>query len=97
MMDIVVLSICCTLDITCHIPIPISSLYLYIWSGFPSSDLISKKLRIFQRYKSAQKEAKKALDEANFKAYDDIYYTLGTRGGEIDVYQVAKGRGNIKT
>lgn len=39
-----------------------------------------------KRYRSAKKEAKKAVNKATFKVYDDdLYHQLGSRNGEMDV------------
>ncbi|KAJ1253571.1 hypothetical protein BS78_K232400, partial [Paspalum vaginatum] len=40
----------------------------------------------------AKKIAKRAVSEAKGKAYDDLYQRLSTKGGEKDVYKMARIR-----
>ncbi|MES6387717.1 hypothetical protein U6T19_12160, partial [Cutibacterium acnes] len=41
-----------------------------------------------EKYKNAKKETKKAVSDAKFKAYDDLYHKLGTKEGEMGVYKL---------
>ena len=45
-----------------------------------------------ERYKVAKKTAKRAVSEANGRAYDDLYRRLSTKEGEKDVYKIARIR-----
>ena len=40
----------------------------------------------FKLYKLANKEAKRAVNEANYEAYDTLYAKLGSKEGETDIY-----------
>jgi hypothetical protein len=40
----------------------------------------------------AKKEAKKVVQEAKYKAYDELYSKLGTNDGEKNIYKLAKTR-----
>jgi hypothetical protein len=46
----------------------------------------------FQRYKQANREAKKAVSEAKLRAYDDFYARLDSKDGEKNIYKLAKLR-----
>jgi hypothetical protein len=45
-----------------------------------------------ERYKVAKKIAKRAVSEANGRAYDDLYRRLSTKKGKNDVYKMARIR-----
>jgi len=42
-----------------------------------------------QKYKSAKKNAKRAVSEARGRAYEDLYQKLSTKEGEKNVYKIA--------
>ena len=46
----------------------------------------------FENYKLAKKEAKKAVNEARTKVYQDIYARLDSKEGEKDIYRIARMR-----
>ena len=52
----------------------------------------TKNIEDLEEYKNAKKEAKKAVSDAKFKAYDDLYHKLGTKEGEMGVYKLARIR-----
>ena len=52
----------------------------------------TKNIEDLEKYKNAKKEAKKAVSDAKFKAYDDLYHKLGTKEGEMGVYKLARIR-----
>ena len=45
----------------------------------------------YEMFKKAKKKAKKVASDAKFKAFDDLYDRLGTRG-EKDIFKLAKIR-----
>ena len=45
-----------------------------------------------ERYKVANKTIKRAVSEARGRAYEDLYQRFDTRGGEKDIYKIAKIR-----
>ena len=46
----------------------------------------------YENYKLAKKEAKKAVQEAKLKAYDELYSKLGMKDGENNIYKLAHTR-----
>ena len=42
-----------------------------------------------QKYKSAKKNAKRAVSETKGRAYEDLYQKLSTKEGEKNVYKMA--------
>jgi len=44
------------------------------------------------QYKTAKKEAKKAMAVAKNKAYERLYQKLNSRGGENEVFKLARAR-----
>ena len=46
----------------------------------------------FENYKLVKKEAKKAVNEAKTKVYQDIYARLDSKEGEKDIYRIARMR-----
>ncbi|XP_071699534.1 uncharacterized protein [Rutidosis leptorrhynchoides] len=48
--------------------------------------------RAEERYKEANREAKKAVARANDKAYEDLYRKLDSKEGANDIYRIAKAR-----
>ena len=46
----------------------------------------------FENYKLAKKEAKKYVNEAKTKVYQDIYARLDSKEGEKDIYRIARMR-----
>jgi hypothetical protein len=45
-----------------------------------------------ERYKVANKTAKRAMSEARDQMYDGLYQRLGTKEGEKDIYRMVKSR-----
>ena len=45
-----------------------------------------------EKYKEANKKARRATSEAKRWAYDELYQRLGTKEGEKGVYKMAKIR-----
>ena len=45
-----------------------------------------------EKYKVANKTAKRAVSEAKGRAYEDLYQYLSTKKGENDIYRMARAR-----
>ena len=45
-----------------------------------------------EKYKVAKKTAKRAVNEAKGRAYEDLYRRLSTKEGEKDIYRMARAR-----
>jgi hypothetical protein len=53
---------------------------------------LNRSVDIVERYKVANKTAKRAVSEASGQMYDGLYQRLGTKEGEKDIYRMAKSR-----
>jgi len=53
---------------------------------------LDKSAANIEGYKLAKKAAKRAVNVAKGKAYDDLYQRLGTKEGEKDIYRMVRIR-----
>ena len=57
-----------------------------------SAPHLNKSAANIEGYKLAKRAAKRAMNVAKGKAYDDLYQRLGTKEGENDIYKMARIR-----